>query len=171
VVSSQPVFRIEPLGQQDRAAFSCGIPALDQYLKLQAGQDSRKHVAAVFLLLSQDDRIAGFYTLSSCVLKGDDLPQRLLKKLRLPRYPQPPATLIGRLSVDLSFRGQGLGELLLIDALKRAATASSEVASLGVVVDAKNDTARGFYIRYGFLPFLEAPNRLFLPMGTIEALP
>lgn len=164
-------YRIEPLDRHhDRAAFSCEAPALERYLKEQAGQDARKNVAAPFVLLSADGQIIGYYTLSSGILRSDDLPPELLQKLRLPRYPELPATLLGRLARHSAFRGQGIGELLLADALKRAYGISKQIASLAVIVDAKDERAARFYLGYGFLPFQDSTNRLFLRMDTIGQL-
>jgi len=162
-------YRIEPLGEQhDRAVFSCGVAALDQYLQRQAGQDVRKKVAAVFVLTGDGRKVAGFYSLSAHVVHLADVPAEVGKKL--PRYPDVPATLLGRLAVDQEHRGQGLGEFLLLDALHRALLATERVASAAVVVDAKDDAARQFYCRYGFLPFPSQPNRLLYPMKAIEKL-
>jgi ribosomal protein S18 acetylase RimI-like enzyme len=168
VSDSQPAFRIEPLGDQDRAAFSCGVEPLDRYLREQAGQDARKRAAAPFVLLTAENRIAGYYTLSATIITADDLPREAVKKLKWPRYPELPATLIGRLARDITFQGQGIGELLLMDALKRAL--SSEIASLAVVVDSKDENAQRFYTNYGFLLFPDTANRLYLPMMTVERL-
>lgn len=165
---SQPAFRIEPLGDQDRAAFSCGVEPLDRYLREQAGQDARKRAAAPFVLLTAENRIAGYYTLSATIIVAHDLPPEEVKKLKWPRYPELPATLIGRLARDIAFQGQGIGELLLMDALKRAL--SSEIASLAVVVDSKDENAQRFYTNYGFLLFPDTANRLYLPMKTVERL-
>jgi predicted GNAT family N-acyltransferase len=169
-----PQFRdIEPLGKKHdklRAAFSCGIEPLDRYLKQQASQDAKNRAAVPYVLVSEDDRIAGYYTLSSDNIRSDDLPPELVKELKLPRYPTIGATLIGRLARDLSFRGQGIGELLLIDALKVALAMSRKIASAAVVVDAKDANAHRFYTEFGFRAFPETRNRLFLPMKTIEKL-
>lgn len=165
-----PEVNIEPLGDHDRAAFSCGIESLDRYLKQQAGQDARKKVAAPFVLFAAKRRVIGYYTLSSASLKGEDLPPELIRKLKLPRYPELPATLLGRLAVDQKYRGQRFGELLMMHALKRAWLGSQQIASLGVIVDAKDENAKRFYYRYGFLPFPNRELRLFLPMQTIEKL-
>jgi predicted GNAT family N-acyltransferase len=81
-----------------------------------------------------------------------------------------PATLIGRLAVSTVFRGQGLGEILLMDALHRSLSLSAQIASAAVIVDAKDDHARRFYLKYGFLELPDVPGRLFLPMKTIERL-
>ena len=167
---SQPAFRIEPLGDHDRAAFSCGVEPLDRYLREHAGQDARKRAAAPFVLLTTEDRIAGYYTLSSTVILADDLPEEDLRRLKWPRYPQLPATLIGRLARDVAFRGQRIGDLLLLDALKRAFDNARTVASLAIMVDVKDENARRFYSKYGFLSFPDAQNRMYLPMKTVERL-
>ncbi len=168
--SSQPAFRIEPLGDHDRAAFSCGVEPLDRYLRERAGQDARKRAAAPCVLLTPENRIAGYYTLSSTVILADDLPEEVIKKLKWPRYPQLPATLIGRLARDVAFRGQRIGDLLLLDALKRAFDNVGSVASLEVIVDVKDENARRFYSQYGFLSFPDARDRMYLPMKTVEKL-
>ena len=106
-------YRIEPLGDQhDRAAFSCGVEVLDRYLQKQAGQDVSRRVAAAFVITPDGKTIAGFYTLSAHLVNLADLPESVAK--RLPRYPNVPATLLGRLAVSENFRGQGIGELLLL---------------------------------------------------------
>lgn len=171
MINSPSEFRIEPLGNHDRAAFSCGRETLDIYLREQASQDARKLAAAPFVLLTVDNRIAGYYTLSSSMIRADDLPPETIKKWRWPRYPELPAVLIGRLARDVSFKGQGVGELLLMDALKRSLKSCSNIASVAVIADAKDDNGRQFYERYGFIMFLDARNRLYLPMKTIQSLP
>jgi GNAT superfamily N-acetyltransferase len=162
-------YRIEPLaGRHKRAAFSCGVPALDRYLQKQAGQDVSEHVAAAFVITPDGETIAGFYTLSAHTVNLSDLPDEVAKKL--PRYPNVPATLLGRLAVSLDFRGGGIGELLLVDAFKRVLGSIHEVASAVVVVDAKDERAREFYLRHDFIPLPSQPNRLFYSVRTIEKL-
>lgn len=161
--------RFETLGpRHDRDGFSCGIEALDNYLRRQARQDFKKRVSVAFVLTPDGITIAGYYTLSQYSVLLEEVPAEVAR--RLPRYPQVPATLLGRLAVHTRFRGRRLGELLLMDALKRALDGSRQVASAAVVVDAKNDAARAFYLRYGFLELPSRPDRLFLPMATIEQL-
>jgi len=75
---------------------------------------------------------------------------------------------LGRLGVSIDFRGKGLGEALLMDALHRSFKLSEQVASTGVVVDAKDETARAFYKKYGFIELPKIDKRPFLPMATIE---
>jgi predicted GNAT family N-acyltransferase len=162
-------FRIEPLGKgHHRAAFSCGNEALDNYLKTQASQDVLKHVAVCFVLTPDGKTVAGFYTLSQYSVDLVKLPEDIAKKL--PKYPEIPATLLGRLAVGTSFRGQKLGEFLLLDALYRCLQQSSQVASAALVVDAKDEAARRFYEHFDFVALPDTPGRLFLPMRTIEKL-
>ena len=165
-VPEQVLKEIGPLcDHHDRAAFSCGVQALDRYLQKQAGQDQRKNIARVFVKEGPEPHIiAGFYTLSSLGVDVGDLPEDRRKKL--PGYPVVPATLIGRLAVDQQFRGQGIGSLLLIDAISRIDRVSRQIASYAVIVDAKDDVAKSFYRHFGFIEFQSASNRLFLPLET-----
>jgi predicted GNAT family N-acyltransferase len=168
---SQPTqFAIEPLNKKhDRNSFSCGVAALDNYLKKQASQDADKHVAACFILTPDGTTVAGFYTLSQyCVELAAALPESFTRKL--PKYPEVPATLLGRLAVSERYKGQNLGEFLLLDALNRSWTLSHEIASAAVVVDAKNESVHRFYERYGFMSLPSTPDRLFLPMKTVATL-
>jgi GNAT superfamily N-acetyltransferase len=160
-------YKVEPLGtDHDRAAFSSGVAALDTYIQRQARQDLERNLAAVFVLTSDSKTIAGFYTLSAHSIQATDLPEELAK--RLPRFPLP-VTLLGRMAVSQTRQGQRLGEFLLIDALARAWRGSQQVASWAVVVDAKAG-ARDFYLKHDFAPLPSEPDRLFLPMKTIEKL-
>ena len=163
----QVEYRVEPLGpHHDRVAFCCGVSELDAYLQRQAGQDQRRNLAAVFVLTTDNRTVAGFYTLSAHSILAADLPQELAGKL--PRFPLP-VTLLGRMAVAQSLQWQGLGEHILLDALERARLVARHVASWAVVVDAK-PSARGFYLKRDFKAFLTQPERLFLPMKTVEEM-
>jgi predicted GNAT family N-acyltransferase len=167
--AEKPHFVVEPLGSEhDRAAFSSGVEALDTYLHKQAGQDLKKRAAVPFVITPDGKTIAGYYTLSQYAVQLDAVPPEVAK--RLPKYPVVPATLLGRLAVSVAFRGQGLGAMLLMDALYRALQHSKELASSGVVVDAKDAAALAFYKKYGFLELPKVERRLFLPIGTVEQL-
>lgn len=165
-------FVIEPFNKKkhDRTAFSCEHEALNTYIKRQASQDIKKHVAAVFVLTPDGKTIAGYYTLSQYAVDSRHIPEETMQSLGLPKYKELPATLLGRLARGLSFKGQGVGELLLLSALRQALDHSRRIASMAVVVDAKDDQARTFYKKYGFLELPDHPNRLFLPMKTVEAM-
>ncbi len=159
---------IEPLGKHhDRAAFDCGMEALNRYLRKQVGQDAKKKIAAAFVVAGDmPSAIAGYYTLSSTSINVGELPEAVAKKL--PRYPLMPATLIGRLAVDRRYRGKGYGELLLVDALKRSLMSTKQIGSVAVVVDAKDDSARAFYTHFQFIPLVNYSHRLFLPIAVVQ---
>jgi len=153
----------------DRADFTCGVEALDRYIRQQASQDVRSGVSAVFILTPGQGVVSGYYTLSATAVHLAAIPQADARKL--PRYDLVPATLLGRLAISEDIRGQKLGGVLLLDALKRARSAAREVASWAVIVDAKDDAARAFYERFEFRQVLNEPSRLFLPMKKIEFIP
>jgi len=108
--------------------------------------------------------VVGFYSLGSFALAIGDLPVELVRKL--PHYEAIPAALIGRLARDHKARGQGIGELLLADAVRRILNASTSLAVFAIVVDAKDERAVGFYESFGFKRFPERKNRLFLLAST-----
>ena len=125
-------------------------------------------MAQVFVAIGDaPGKIAGYYSLSAASFEKDELPAALAK--RLPHYPVP-AAVLGRLAVDREQQGHGLGETLLIDAIRRVVRASTAIAIYAVVVDTENERARAFYERYGFRAFANAPRRLFLPLETFEKL-
>ena len=163
-----PPFRLEPLSDRhDRAAFTCGEEALDRYLRTQATQDMRRRIASCFIALeTMSGRLTGYYTIAAASIPAPQLPPEMRKCL--PRYPTLPAVRIGRLAVDLNFRGRGLGAALLADAVNRTLQAPPAVFAL--LVNAKNDDAVAFYQRYGFRPFASEPRTLFLPMATAEKI-
>ena len=163
---SRTPFLVVPLeAGHDRAAFACGSGPLDRYLKQQVTQDIRRRVAACFVALAADQRIAGYYTLASASLLLAELPEDIGKKL--PRYPTVPAVRMGRLAVDQGFKKQGLGGALLADALHRAAR--SEVAAFALMVDAKDDDAAAFYRHHGFITLPDSRLTLFLPLSTARS--
>lgn len=125
----------------------------------------KRNLAAVFVLTPDGKTIAGYYTLSAYSVSLDKIPEEIGRKLA--RMPEIPTTLIGRLARSNAFRSHGLGEILLMDALKRSLANSEQVASWAVIVDAKDVNAANFYKKYGFIEIPGTPNRLFLPMTTI----
>ena len=163
-------YQIEALGKtHDRSAFNCGSAALDRYLHQQASQDAEKNVAAPFVLTAAPaPQVLGYYTLSASLVNAGELPDALAKKL--PRYPQLPVTLLGRLAVDHRMKGKGIGQFLLLDALRRSLGAAANIAAMAVLVDAKDDAAEAFYRHFSFLPLHQQPRRLFLPMKTVAGL-
>jgi ribosomal protein S18 acetylase RimI-like enzyme len=157
-------FVIAPLAAvHDRQTFSCGAEPLDRYLRTQATQDVRRHIANCFVASPlQSNAVAGYYTLSAASIPMTGLPAEQARKL--PRYPVLPAALIGRLAVDRRHQGQQLGAALLFDAITRAIRADAAVFAL--VVDAKDEAAARFYRHHGFEAFSGRAGRMFLPVAT-----
>ena len=161
---SDAPFRILPFDHSlDRSGFKSGSDPLDRYFMEQVAQDIRRRVTACFVAVSGDGRMAGYYTLASAGIFLGDLPPETIRKL--PRYPSVPAVRMGRLAVDLTFRGMGLGGALLADALSRVA--HSEIAAYALIADAKDSVAAGFYRHHGFLEMAATPLALFLPMASV----
>jgi len=161
-------YSIAPLGSNvDRAAFTCGEPALDDYLQRHASQDVKRGVARVFVAcpVGQPQQVAGYYTLSAASVSVQTLPEAWRKKL--PRYPVPVA-LLGRLAVSQQTQGMGLGSILLADACKRVAAASQTLAVAAIVVDAKNEEAAAFYRHFGFLELPGQLGRWMLPKSQFS---
>ena len=142
-------------------------------------------VSTVFVLTEKgDQKVRGYYTLSSLSVKFDDLPKDVQKKL--PRYPQLGATLLGHLGVDERYRDelskQGdkprLGELLLVDAQRNCLKGTATVASAVMLIDFEEPSAEeiaagardpmGFYTQYGFIALLKTPRKVFKRVSTIE---
>ena len=160
---------IEPLGKHDRRAFSCGVAALDDWFHLRAGQDEKRNVARVFVAIDDRLGVVGFYSLSTFTLTIPDLPAKHAR--RLPRYDHIPAAPIGRLARDLRLRGEGVGDLLLADAVRRIVAVAGTLAVFAIVVDANDEAAAAFYADFGFKPFPIRPLRLFLTVvDAIEAI-
>lgn len=169
-MSEAPQFRIERLdpSKHRREKFRCESPELTEFLQKRARREMDARTSACFVLvpLENPSCIAGFYTLSAAEISTSYLPESLTK--RLPRYPHLPATLLGRLARAEEFRGQGVGDLLMLDALARALTGSEEVGSIAVITEPKDERAVRFYQGFGFQPM--PGERLFLSMTEIVRL-
>jgi GNAT superfamily N-acetyltransferase len=157
-------FRLEPLSDaHNRVAFQCGAVSLDRYFREQVTQDVRRRISNCFVAVERTtENLAGFYTLATSSIPNLELPPHITK--RLPRYQSIPAILLGRLAVDLRYRGQNVGAGLLADAVFRSARAGP--AAFALLVDAKDENAAAFYCKHGFEPLANRPLTLFLPMAT-----
>ncbi len=149
----------------NKTDFSCGKRMLDNYLHTQASQDVKRKLCVVFALF-EDTVIKGYYTLSNASVSAELMPEALRKKMP-GSYKSLPVTLLGRLAVDIKFKGQGLGSILVLDALKRSfAVAGESLGSIGVVVDPLDEEAVAFYQKFGFI-LLPDSGKMFLPMSAI----
>jgi predicted GNAT family N-acyltransferase len=152
----------------NRNAFECEEQQLTDYIKKQVSQDIKKKLAVCFLAIDNDNNVIGYYTLSSESLGREQIPDKYLKKV--PQNYNAPVILLGRLARNITAKGTGLGEHLLLDALFRAFTLSEEsIGAMAVIVDPMNQFAIKFYEKYGFeqLPDSE---KMFLPMSTIKQI-
>lgn len=168
-MSADVQFIVEPLdpAKHRRDTFDCGVEALNDFLQTRARREMEVGTSACFVMVPQSApaQIAGFYTLSAASIQRTELPEGLLKKL--PRYAVLPATLLGRLARALEWKGQGVGNRLMLSALSRAVSAAQEVASWAVVTDPKDHNAHRFYESFGFRAL--TPERMFIPMKDVAA--
>lgn len=167
---SDAAWTIEPFDKKrhDRAAFDCGVAALNDWLATKVGQFEKRDLARTYVLVEDGETaIRGYYALSNHTVVYDALPEDQAKGLP---HIDMPVVLIGRLAVDASLHGEGLGEFLLLDALRRAEYLATKIGVRAVEVDASNEAAKRFYKRYGFLALRDDPRHMFLPMRVIRKL-
>ena len=161
--------RIEPFdkAKHQRAGFSCGLPALDEFLRAFVTQYEKRRLGKTFVAVptAEDTRVVGYYTLAAGAVAFAHLPSHVAKKL--PKHPVP-VILLGRLAVDRSLQGQGLGEMLLTDALCRALELSKSLGVFAVEVLAIDERAATFYAKYGFTRLADDTRHLYLPISAIE---
>jgi predicted N-acetyltransferase YhbS len=152
----------------DREAFDCGEAELNEFLRRHARQSHEKGGAKTFVATSVDDGklVLGYYSLSPASIEYARTPA--LVKKGLARY-DVPVFRLGRLAVDRTVQGQGLGGQLLLAAGRRCLRAAAEVGGVALLIDAKNERVAAWYAAYGALPLLDAPRSLVLPLTTIEA--
>jgi GNAT superfamily N-acetyltransferase len=158
---------IQPLtGRHERRAFESGSAQLDAWLRETAQQHQRRGISKTFVATAEEapSRILGFYALTVCEVMADELPEDLARKLP----PRVPGIRLGRLAVDRSVQGQGLGELLLMDAIKRAQLVLEHVGVNALFVDAKDTRAAAFYRKYGFRPLPGTPLTLVLALASVR---
>jgi len=160
--------RIEPLApEHELEEFRCGRDALDHWLHTWARHSQRVGSARTFVACSgRSQRVVGFHSLTSASASRDEARRRMARPLA-PDLPVP-LVLLARLAVDRSFRGQGLGKALMLDAFLRTVRSADHVGAVAMMVHAKDDEARAFYEHWGFLPSPLQPLQLLLPIETVR---
>jgi GNAT superfamily N-acetyltransferase len=160
---------VQPFAKDhERAGFSCGSPALDDFIRTRVSQYEKRRLGKTFVAVPiASKQVIGFYTLAAGGVSFEHLPSDAARKL--PKHPVP-VVLLARLAVDQAAQGRGLGEGLLLDALQRTLDLSSSLGVHAVEVDALNDRAAAFYRKYGFTPLLDEALHLYLPISTIEEM-
>ncbi len=140
--------------RHDRASFACGEAVLHDFLHKYAAQQSAKGMATVFVLVDseQPNQILGYYTLSAAQMATGELNPV-------------PCFRMGRLARSSKHIDAGLGAKLLGLAVDRCLKAKAQVGAYALLVDAKNERAKSFYLRYGFTACADSSNTLYLPLG------
>ncbi len=159
--------QIQPLtGSHNKQGFDCGAESLNNWLQQVARQHQDKGISKTFVATLEENptQICGYYALTLAELDGQHLPQAWRKKM--PR--RIPGVRLGRLAVDARYQGKGLGALLLVDALSRAARIHREAGGIGLFVDALDEPAALFCQRFGFAAAPDNPLLLFLSAKTLE---
>jgi len=140
--------RVQQLSSEhDLSSFSCGVKALDDWLRIHALENQRRNLSRTFVLVDDGGVVVGYYALSMGGVVKDELPRRLGRGL--PGY-QIGMVLLARLAIDIGHQGEGLGRDLMVDAVIHAAAAGQHAAARFIAVDPTDDSARHFYERFGF---------------------
>ncbi len=173
----QPPFTIQPFDPKnhDRAAFSCGVPQIDNYLKLTAKKGSKADVVRVWVLVDAKESIVGFYGINMHAIDVKEMPEAYKKKAG--KHGMLPAAFIAMIGVDQSQQGNGIGSALVADALSRIARVSDEIGTCVIILDVFNDgdadivaRRKTYYEAFGFLPLPDQPLRLFMPIQSAREL-
>lgn len=163
--------RIEPFNRDkhDRSGFQCGQPRLDAFIRTLVSQYESRRLGRTFVAVARTDpRVLGFYTLASGAVAFENLPPAGSKKL--PMHPVP-TILIGRLAVDQSSQGIGLGRTLLMSAITKSLQLSLSLGVYAIEVHAIDSAAAAFYAKYGFAQLTDDEYHLFLPLATAAQIP
>jgi len=160
--------RPEPLGKHHRVDdFECGEPALDEWLKRHALGAQASGSARVFVTTLDDgETVVGYYALAAAQLAPDEATARALKGQ--PRARPIPAILLARLAVDREHQGAGLGRSLLQDVLLRCVDAADAIGARVLLVHAKHEAAKRWYMRYDFEESPTDPLHLMMLMKDVR---
>jgi predicted GNAT family N-acyltransferase len=156
---------VEQLAKKhDRKCFDCGIESLNRYLIQLSGQYERRHMSRTYVATKPPStEVIGYYSISSAQV---DYSQVSLKQF--PRHPKEiplPCALIGRLAVDRAYQKRGLGQFLLLHALRNVNIISDKIAITAVLIHAIDENAKRFYEQYGFLQLEESNSECDLVLG------
>jgi hypothetical protein len=153
--------------KHERGTFDCGKSPLNSFIRQHASVNHERGVSRVYVAVRGTHQVLAYYGSSAGAFLRDHLPPD--DQAGLPRYP-PPTAHLGRLAVDLSCRGQRLGELLLFHFLKTACEVAERIGIFAVDLFSKDDDAKRFDQKYGFIPLQDDAFHLYLPMATVRAM-
>lgn len=150
--------------EHDRSQFDCGVPALNEYLKQRASQHAKKEITRTYVALAErSNQVLGYYSLCAGAISFSIIPANL------PSHPIP-TILLARFAIDQQAQGQGMGKLLLLDALTVTRLIADRIVVYALSVDAFDQAAFAFYRKYGFTSLRDDPLHLYLPAKTIRKL-
>ncbi len=163
-----PSWHEEPIDKNHgRVEFDCGTGELNQFIHRHARQSHKKGGAKTYVAIADDNKkVMGYYTLSPAFIAYQRVPEII--KRGLARH-EVPVFRLGRLAVDVSVQGQGLGGQLLLAAGRRSLLVASQAGGVALLIDAKSERVAEWYVSYGAIPLLDEPLSLLLPFKTIHA--
>jgi GNAT superfamily N-acetyltransferase len=148
----------------DLSSFDCGEPALNDWLRQRASKNESRFSRT--FVVCEGNRVVAYFCISAGAVERGAAPG----KVRRNAPATIPVSVIGRLAVNRAHAGKGLGADMLADALRRIALASQSIGIGAVMVHAKDDAARRFYLRCAeFLEYPADSRTLFLPIETVVA--
>jgi len=154
-----------------RLDFTCGNEALDRFLHESAYQAVVKGLSKTYVAVEENDEttILGYYTVTTIRVEAGELPDRILRTLKLPKHGLP-VSLVARLAVSEHRKKQGIGALMLFDAMARCARVASDIGGVAIVVDALDESVIDWYAQFGFKRFEPSSRKMFIPMVTVRQL-
>jgi len=164
-LSAESLFGPEPLGPDYQVdQFDCGVHSLNDYLVRRAFSDQRADRSRTYAV-SRGKRIVGYFSIAASRIEPQDASERTAKGQGAQSIP---AVLLGRLAVDITEQGHGLGEALLVEALRKASAAADTIGARVVLVDVLNEAAKPFYVKYGFEACPTDPLHLMVLMKDVR---
>jgi len=143
-------------------SFCCGVDSMDNWLKQRAIKNQLSGASRTFVCCD-DANVMAYYSLASSAVVTNNAPGRFRRNM-----PDPiPVVVLGRLAVDKSLHGQGLGRALIRDAGLRVIQVAEIIGIRGMLVHALSDEAREFYLRVGFEPSPMDPMMLMVTLGDL----
>lgn len=145
--------------------FDCGVPSLDDWLKRRARTNQVSGASRTFVCADADGRVLAYYALASSAVSPAAATGRFRRNM-----PDPiPVVVLGRLAIDRTLQGQGIGRALFQDAAKRALYAAEAIGVRGLVVHALSDSAKAFYLSLGLDASPLDPMTLMVTVADLQA--
>lgn len=159
---------LDPEALQTRSTFDCGSEPLNRYLASTASQHEARNITRTFCAIDASG-IVGYCSLTNASVHISALSPEVLKRYRLPTHLLPVVRL-ARLAVDRRHQRRGIGNILLVEAMRKVLSVANESGCVGLVVDAKDAAAAAYYTGFGFRTAPDNPGLLFMPLPEIQAL-